>query len=104
MDYNTIEVKHNPEEHRYEVSIDGHVAVLTYTKRAKHITFLHTGVPTELEHHGLANKLTQAALEDARTQQLTVTPMCPFVASYIRHHQEYLPLVSEADQALYLQE
>ena len=104
MDYDTIEVKNNPEAQRYEVSIDEHVAVLTYTKRAKHITFLHTGVPAELEHHGIANKLAQAALEDARTQKLTVTPMCPFVASYIRHHPEYLSLVSKADQALYLQE
>src|ERR1700736_46007 len=95
MDYETIEVKNNPEAHRYEANIGEHVAILTYTKRAKHITFLHTEVPTELAHHGIASKLAQAALDDARAQQLTVTPMCPFVASYIRHHQEYLSLVSE---------
>lgn len=103
MDYNHIEVKHNPEAHRYEVKMDEHLAVLTYIKRGNHITFLHTGVPAELEGHGVANTLAHNALEDARAQHLTVTPMCPFVAAYIRHHQEYLSLLSESERALFLQ-
>lgn len=104
MNYDSIEVKNNTEAHRYEANIDEHLAVLTYVKRGNHITFLHTGVPTELEGHGVANKLVHTALEDARAQQLTVTPMCPFVAAYIRHHQEYLSLLSESEREPFLQE
>ena len=37
-----------------------------------------------------------AALEDARARWLTVVPQCPFIASYIRRHQEYVALVDPA--------
>lgn len=104
MNHDSIEVKNNTAAHRYEVNIDEQLAVLTYVKRSNHITFLHTAVPAELEGHGIANKLAHTALEDARAQHLSVTPMCPFVAAYIRHHQEYLSLLSESERALFLEE
>lgn len=91
-------VKNNEAAHRYEVDMDGHVAVLTYMKRGRRIIFLHTGVPHELEGHGIGNKLAQFALNEARAQNLAVIPECPFVAAYIRRHQEYLPLVPQEEQ------
>jgi hypothetical protein len=38
--------------------------------------------------------MARAALEAARADGLEVVPLCPYVAAYIRRHQEYLPLVS----------
>lgn len=96
-------VTHNRDEHRYEVKVDEQLAVLTYKQQAGHIIFLHTGVPPALEGRGIASQLAFFALEEARSQHLTVVPLCPFVASYIRRHQEYLPLLTESEQARLLQ-
>jgi hypothetical protein len=38
--------------------------------------------------------LASWALDDARVRGLSITPFCPFVASYIRHHPEYADLVA----------
>src|SRR5579863_7019025 len=89
----TVTVTNNAEAQRYEVKMDEQLAVLTYERRGNHIIFLHTGVPEALAGHGIASKLASFALDEARTQRLTVVPVCPFVADYIRHHQEYLSLL-----------
>lgn len=98
-DFEHIEVKNNEDEQQYEVKIGGHTAMLVYEREGDNITFLHTEVPPALEGHGIASKLAHAALEDARAQELSVVPLCPFVASYIRRHPEYLSLLTEAEQA-----
>ena len=94
-----IVVKNNEAANRYEVNLDGHTAVLTYAREGKQIVLIHTGVPPELEGRGIANDLAQTALNDARAAGLVVVPECPFVASYIQRHHEYLDLVSERERA-----
>jgi predicted GNAT family acetyltransferase len=84
----------NETEQRYEVHDDGEVAVLTYSRQRKRITFFHTGVPPALEGRGIAGMLARTALEAARAAGLEVIPLCPYVAAYIQRHQEYLPLVN----------
>src|SRR5258708_38654047 len=96
-------VSNNRDEQRYEAKMNEQLAVLTYKQREGRIVFLHTGVPPALEGRGVANQLASFALEDARAQHLEVVPLCPFVASYIRRHQEYLPLLTEAEQARLLE-
>ena len=99
---NQIMVKKNEEAHRYEIHLNGEVAVLTYQRSGKRIVFMHTGVPPALEGHGLANQLARTALEDARAQKLTIIPLCPFVESYVRRHQEYLSLLDPSDRESFL--
>lgn len=94
-----LTVNDNKAEQRYETHADGEVAVLTYERHGKRITFLHTGVPPALEGRGIAAMLARTALEDAQADGLEVVPLCPYVAAYIRRHQEYLPLVAEAYRA-----
>jgi predicted GNAT family acetyltransferase len=55
--------------------------------------YLHTVVPPALEGHGVASKLADAALRDARARHQTVVPRCPFVAAYIERHREYQDLL-----------
>ncbi|HEV2580697.1 MAG TPA: GNAT family N-acetyltransferase [Ktedonobacteraceae bacterium] len=97
--FDHIEVRNNEDEQQYEVTIDGHTAILFYEREGNSITFLHTEVPPALEGHGIASTLAHTALEDARTLGLNVVPLCPFVASYIRRHPDYLSLLTEAEQA-----
>ena len=97
-DYEHIEVKNNEDEQLYEAKLDGQVATLFYEREGNSIIFLHTEVPPALEGHGIGNKLARTALEDAGEHKLAVVPLCPFVASYIRHHTEYLSLLTEAER------
>ena len=85
--------------HRYEVTLHGELAILTYHQNGNQIAFLHTGVPEALEGHGVASKLASTALEEARARGLKVVAACPFVASYVRHHAEYFSLLTPTEQA-----
>ena len=94
--FDNIVVENNPAAQRYQAQIGQYLAIAAYRLNGNTITFTHTQVPKELEGHGIANKLAHTALDDARARQLTVVPLCPFIASYIRRHQEYLALVDPA--------
>jgi predicted GNAT family acetyltransferase len=100
IDPNQIVVKDNAAERRYEARVDGELAVVEYEIEHQpdgdRIVFIHTEVPEALEGHGIAGQLARAALEDARARHLTVVPLCPFVTTYIRRHQEYVLLVDPA--------
>jgi PAS domain S-box-containing protein len=87
----------NPHQHRFEVTVDGHLAVLNYKQEGDAITFIHTEAPPELGGRGIASELANTGLEYARERGLRVVPKCPFVASYIEKHSEYANLVGFID-------
>lgn len=89
-----IEVAHNPEASRYEIRVDGVLAGFAdYRTRPGRIVFTHTEISEEFEGRGLGSRLVREALDSARAAGVTVTPLCDFVADYIRRHPEYEDLV-----------
>ena len=88
-------VRNNEAESQFEWTADGHTAVLTYRLQPGSIVFVHTGVPEKLRGQHIAGKLAAAGLEFARQKGLTVIPLCPFVAGYLKKHQQYLDLVQK---------
>lgn len=93
IDLESVEVVDNKAEQRYEAAVNGELAVVEYRLEGDRILFRHTEVPADLEGHGLASKLAQTILDDARARHLGVVPICPYIASYIKRHQEYLDVV-----------
>jgi predicted GNAT family acetyltransferase len=93
-----LTITNNVAAQRYEAAVEREVAYLEYRIEPGRIVLIHTQVPPSLEGHGVGRALAHAALEDARAHHLLVIPRCPFVASYIRRHQEYLPLVAPEDR------
>jgi predicted GNAT family acetyltransferase len=79
-------VENNTEQNRYEIVRDEGVAVLEYRRRGDRTVLVHTGVPKVLEGHGLGGKLVAAAVEDARSQGLTIVPLCPYARAWIEKH------------------
>jgi|EndMetStandDraft_3_1072993.scaffolds.fasta_scaffold275191_2 predicted GNAT family acetyltransferase len=79
-------VENNTELDRYEIVRDEGVAVLEYRRRGDRLVLVHTGVPKELEGHGIAGKLVASAIEDARRDDLTVVPLCPYARVWIERH------------------
>jgi uncharacterized protein len=97
-----VTVANNETAQRYEAWVGGQLAVIIYQQLGDRIVFSHTEVPEALEGRGLAGKMAQFALDDARARHLVVIPQCPFVAGYIRRHPEYADLVPPGDRARFL--
>ena len=69
--------------------------MLTYQLKPGSIVFVPTGVPEKLRGQHIAGKLTAAGWEFARQKGLSVIPLCPFVAGYLKKHLQYLDLVQK---------
>ena len=83
----------NREEERFETEVDGDVAFLTYALEGGRLFLLHTDVPEPSEGQGIGSELVRSALEYARSQGLSVVPMCSFVRVYLQRNSEYQDLV-----------
>jgi uncharacterized protein len=86
-------VIHNQAASRFEITVDGQVAVLDYIQRGQRIAFVHTYVPPAIEGRGLGSQLVETGLNYARENQLKVKSTCWFVSKYIRMHPEYQDLL-----------
>ena len=82
------DVRNNRAEGRYELAVEGQLAIAAYERRDGALVFTHTEVPQALEGQGVGSRLIKAALADARRQDLKVVPLCEFVAGYIERHPE----------------
>jgi uncharacterized protein len=89
-----VEIKHDPEHHRFFTEVDGHLAYSHYRMRPGVITFVHTEVPAEFGGHGIGSAIARAGLDFARAEGLKVVAECPFVAAFIRDHPEYRDLLA----------
>jgi len=96
VDGRTLPIILNTDDERFEIRIDEHVALLALHVRGTVLSLNHTDVPAALRSKGLAEALARAALDYARAHTMTVNPYCPFVATFIRRHAEYQPLVDPA--------
>ena len=92
-------VRDNPDQGRYETEVEGRIGFITYRLDGETTTFIETVVPQELEGRGIGSRLARFALDDARARGRRIVPLCPFVAAYIRCHQEYEDLVAAWDTA-----
>jgi uncharacterized protein len=94
----TVETRDNRDENRYEIWIDGQVAGFAlYQLGHDSITFTHTEIYPAHEGSGFGSRLAREALDDAKKRELSVVPLCPFIATYIADHpDDYLDLVVPA--------
>lgn len=91
----TPAVRHNAAQHRYEVEIDGNLAVADYELEGNRQVFTHTFVPPALRGKGLAEALVRTALVDAKNAGRKVVPACSYVAVFIERNKEFQPLRAE---------
>lgn len=92
IELDKLEVTQNSLENRFELWVEGQLAKLDYMEDTNTIVMTHVGVPPEFRGHGVAGKITQAALEYAKEKSLRVIPMCSYVAAYIRRNPQYIEL------------
>ena len=87
-------VRNNPARTRYELEVDGHLAVAVYTLAPGVITFVHTEVPKKLGGRGVGTTLARGALEDVRRQGLKVVVRCSFIKAFMAKHPEFNDLLA----------
>ncbi len=81
---------------RYVVYLPGGAeAEMTYHRtKPDTIAIDHTGVPPEFRNLGLALKLVEAGIADARKEGTRIVPLCSYVAAQFRRHPDWAPLLA----------
>ena len=88
-----LEIRDNPDRNRYELPVEGDVAVVTYNLSPPNLMITETLVPEALEGRGLASRLAKFVLADAKARQLLILPVCPFFSGYLQKHPEHAEVV-----------
>jgi len=83
----------NEEKKRYEFQLPEHTPFLEYIRTKDKIYLTHTEVPVALEGQGIGSQLVKQVLEDIKKKELTLVPLCPFVAHYLKEHPQWKELV-----------
>ncbi|MFD3656746.1 GNAT family N-acetyltransferase [Streptomyces sp. NPDC058620] len=80
-------------KHHYEILVEGETAGLTaYRDHDNQRVFYHTEVDDAFAGQGLAAVLVQEALTDVRASGKRIVPVCPYVAKFLKKHEEFADL------------
>lgn len=82
------QITDNQAASRFELTMDGQLAELSYRRNGNRLVLIHTEVPAELEGHGLGGALVRAAAERAERDGLTLVPLCPFAHGWLERHPD----------------
>ncbi|MFN7129284.1 MAG: GNAT family N-acetyltransferase [Brevundimonas sp.] len=87
------DIHDNSELHRYELPVDGEVAIVTYNLSPPNLMITETLVPERLEGQGIASRLAKHVLADAKARDLLILPVCPFFSAYLKKHPDHADVV-----------
>ena len=90
-----VSVRKNETDGQYEILVGEEVAGFATYADANGVRDLpHTVVDPKFRGQGLSKPLIQAALDDARADDMLVTPSCPAVERYIEQIPQYRDLLA----------
>ena len=81
----------------YHAAVPGSEAIgrLTYQRRGDVLVADHTLVPPEIGGRGVAARLVEALVADAREHGFKIVPQCSYVEVLFRRHPEWSDLLAE---------
>lgn len=79
-------------EYRAAVAGSDHIGRLTYQRSGKTLVADHTLVPSEIGGKGVAARLVEALIADARASGDKIDPKCSYVEAAFRRHPEWAEL------------
>ena len=89
MDETAANVRHNPQQQRFEAATGDGLAKADYERQGDRLVFTHTEVPPAARGQGIGDELARAGMDYARAEGLRVVSRCPFIDSWLRRHPEY---------------
>tara|TARA_R110000782_G_scaffold10808_5_gene33444 strand:- start:434 stop:727 length:294 start_codon:yes stop_codon:yes gene_type:complete len=73
------------------------VAELTFSKLGESTIIAdHTGVPERYRGQGVGLKLVERLVDDARKNNITIVPLCPFVRAMYEKHPEWSDVMQDS--------
>lgn len=86
-----IRVEESDSRGRYVVgTADGQEAYLTFVReRPDHMSITYSFVPPAFRGRGIAARLVERSVEDARAAGVKITPICGYVAAEFRRHKAW---------------
>ena len=89
-----LRVSDNPPAKRFEAHAgDELVGYIDYIPLPGKVIATHTEVFEQYEGRGVGSKMVAAALEQLRSDGRRIQPLCPYVAAFLRDHDEYADVV-----------
>lgn len=92
--HHEVQREDGPSGGRYVIRLGGGAeAEMSYQRRADgSLVVTHTGVPPAYEGRGIAGRLVDALIADARAQGFKIVPLCSYVGAQFRRHPEWQDL------------
>lgn len=94
-EYINLELVNNEAGNRFEMNVDGNIAIIEYKQYPGKMALLHTEVPPQLEGKGAATAIIEKTLAYIEKNNLKLIPLCPLVVAYIKRHREWKRLVAD---------
>lgn len=84
----------NDQQGEYRAHVDGESAIgrLTWVGKAGLRVAEHTVVPAEIGGRGVAGRLVEVLVADARAQGFGIVPQCSYVTAAFARHPEWADL------------
>ena len=95
-EYITLGLIKNEAANRFEMNVDGNIALIEYRQLTGKIALLHTEVPTALEGKGAATAIIEKTLAWIEKNNFKLIPLCPLVVAYLKRHPEWKRIVDSA--------
>ncbi|HUR17013.1 MAG TPA: GNAT family N-acetyltransferase [Candidatus Limnocylindrales bacterium] len=85
-----LDITDDRQRGRYIAKQDGRfVGYTEYELEPGRIRFTHTVVKPEFEGQGIGSRLARHVVGDAVSRDLQITPVCPFVRTWLERHPEF---------------
>lgn len=78
----------NTEKSRFELHVDGHLAVADYRRRDGVLTLPHVEADMVLRGTGAAGRLMEQVVAAARAEGAKIRPLCSYAVAWQRRHPE----------------
>ena len=79
----------NPTDHQYELWIgDERVGLAAYAQSGNVVTIPHVETDPAHQGNGYAALLMDGVVDDLRARSLTIRPLCPYAAGYMRERPD----------------
>lgn len=84
----------NAQRQRFELVEDGFIAFAEYIRRSDRLVIPHVESPIPLRGKGTAGRLMHAVAEHARSEHLTIAPLCGYARAWFRRNPDYADVLA----------
>jgi predicted GNAT family acetyltransferase len=87
--YDELILTNNTTENRFEITLKGQKAFISYRKIGNTFLLIHTEVPNALQDQGIAAALVEKTFKYLEENHLKMRPYCTYVQFYLKKHPEW---------------